>query len=105
MGHLRQIGNERTAGDIFAECDRNLRLRAGPVFTLQQFAHADGRWVLIGHFHADRGFAGNGREDPHRLRAHPEGDVFIEAGDFFNAHTRGWDHFVTGDDGTDVNLT
>ena len=105
MGHLRQIGNERTTGDIFAECDRNLRLRAGPVFTLQQFAHADRRRVLVGYFHADRGFAGDGREDPHRLRAHPEGDVLIEAGDFFDAHPGGWDHFVTGDDGTDVNLT
>jgi len=60
--------------------------------------------MLVGHFHTDRGLARDRGEDADRLRAHAERDVFIEAGDLLDTDAGRRRHFVTCDDGTDMDL-
>ena len=104
VGHLGEVGDQRLAGDVLAQRDRQLGLGAAPVLALEDLAHADGRGVLVGHLDADGGLAGDGGEDAYRLRAHAEGDVLVEAGDLFDAHAGGGHDLVAGDDGADVDF-
>ncbi len=53
----------------------NSALAPSPIFALENLAHAHRRGLLVGDFHADRGFAGNRGEDAHRLGAHAQRDV------------------------------
>ena len=104
MGHLGEVGDEWVTGDVFAEGDGEFGFGTDPVFAFEDFAHADGRGVLVGDFDADGGFAGDRGEDAHGLGAHAERDVFVEAGDFLNAYAGGGHDFVAGDDGADVDF-
>src|SRR5690606_24594583 len=104
VGHAGEVGNEGLAGDVFAEGDGDLGLGGDPVFGFEDFAHADGGGGAVGDLDADGGLAGDGGEDAHGLGAHAEGDVFVEAGDFLDAHAGGGGDFVAGDDGADVDL-
>jgi len=59
---------------------------------------------LVRHFYTDGGFAGDRSQNAHGLGAHAEGDVFVEAGDFFDTHASGRDDFVARDDRADVDF-
>src|SRR5690606_23764636 len=102
--HAREVGDQRLARDVFAERDRDLGASAAPVFGLEDVAHAHGRGNAVWNFHTDGGLARNRRENTNGLRAHAERDVFIEAGDFFDANPGRGHDLVAGDDGADVDF-
>jgi hypothetical protein len=104
VGHLGEVRDERLARDVAPERDRQLRLRRRPVLALEQLAHPDGRRVQVRDLHADRGLAGDGREDADGLRAHAERDVLVEAGDLLHAHAGRGHDLVAGDHGAHVDL-
>ena len=79
MGHLRQVRDERLAGNVLAERDRQLRPRRAPVLALDDFAQADRRGLLVRHLDADRRLARDRSEDAHGLRPHAQGDILVQA--------------------------
>ena len=78
--HRRQVGDDRIAGDVLAEDDRQLRdlvLEGGAADQLGQDHHLA---LGVGQLDADHAAAGNGR-DARRQRRHVAGDIVGELDD------------------------
>ena len=63
--HLREIGDDCFAVNIFAERERQFRFRAGlfPILRLQQLAQRHFHFARVRQLDADRVLAGNWREN------------------------------------------
>ena len=95
--HLREVGNDGAAVDVFAEGEGNLRLAVDPFVALEEFAEDDFDFFAVGDLDAHGVLAGNGCEDVDFLRARGAGDVFFEADDAIDAHAACGIDLETGD--------
>ena len=78
MRHAGEVGDDRLAGDVLAQRQRQARAAAGVDVGLQQLAQIDGGAALVGQLDADHVAAGDDG-DAHRQRAQRAGDVVGEA--------------------------
>ena len=79
--HLLQVGDDVLAADVLAERERQLEVRLRVLGRLQQFAQHDRGALVVRHFDADSGFAGNAI-DAHRFGFEREAEIVAEPGDF-----------------------
>ena len=89
VGHLRQIGDQRLAGNFLAESHGNIRLGVDPIFRLQDIADEDGLGFPVGHFNPDAAFTGYGGEDAHGECLEPKGDILVQREESFPPAHRG----------------
>ncbi len=97
MRHLREIGDDRFAVNIFAESDRQLRGGRVPIFRLQQLAQSHLHFAAVRQFDADGVLAGDGRENIDPFRACGTGEVAFQTNDLVHPHTFCGINFVAGD--------
>ncbi len=102
MRHGGKIGDDRFAGDILAQNDRQAALGIGKIGAGGQFLQHDHLAVGIGQFDAHHGLARNGR-DARADRAHIAGDIFGQADDAAGLDAGRRFQFVHGDDRAGAN--
>ena len=79
-----EVGADRLAGDVLAEPDRQRRPASGRV--LEDVAELHDPPARVGHLDADRGLAGDRREDADVGRGQRVGEVVLELGDLAHLH-------------------
>lgn len=104
VGHFSEVVDEGFAGDFFTEDDGDFGVGLGPGGGFYDIAEADGSGLGVRDFDADGAFSWDGGEDADGVGFEGEGDIFIEASDFFYAYACGGDDFVAGDDGAGVDF-
>ncbi len=97
VGHFREVGDQRLAGNILSEGDRNFRLVVDPVLRLEDIADKDRLRILVGHLHTDAALSGNGGQDAHRQGLEVEGDVLVQVLDPLDADAGCRIHIVARD--------
>ena len=99
MRHLRQVSNDCFTVNIFAERERNFRVRFCffPTGRLQHFAQFHGDFAGIRQLDADRVFTGNRRENIDPLGACRASEVSLQAHNLVHTHALCRIHFVARD--------
>ena len=89
---LREIGDDRVAGDVLAHRDRQLRRRVLVRARLENFRQADHLALRVRQFEAHAGLAGNRLDDADRREAEAARQVLHQPDDLAAAHAeRGFD--------------
>ena len=94
--HLRQIGGANAADQVLAERKRQLRRRMRELRRFDHLAQRDRFAVRVGHFDADRRFAGNAL-DQDRFGAQRQAQIVGQPGDAAVLDARFGLEFVGGD--------
>ena len=99
MRHLRQVGDDRLAVNVFAECEGNsaLRFRFFPICRFQQLAQCHRDFARVRELDADGVLAGDRREDVDSLGAGRARQIALEADDLVHSHAFGRINFVARD--------
>ena len=95
MGHLREVRADRAAGHVLAQPHGQRRPVGGLV--AHHVAELDDLAVLVGHLDADRGLAGDRRQDADVGGGQRVGEVVLEVGDLAHLHAGRQAHLVAGD--------
>ena len=98
MRQRREVDDQRVAGDVFAEEDRNLHLLGSAVGFFDHFAEADELAVFVGHFDADGVLAGDRGDDADARHAEGDRQVVGQARDLRQPQAGFELDFVLGDD-------
>ena len=104
MRQRGQVDDQRVAGHVFAEVDRDLHPLGSAVGLLDHFAEADELAVLVGHFDADGVLAGDRRDDADARHAEGDRQVVGQAGDLRQPQAGFQLDFVLGDDRAGLDL-
>ena len=88
-GILARLAHEEVALDVLAQPDHHRVLLGAGGAAAQHVAEAHHLPVGVGHLDADRGLAGDRREDPHVVGGHRVGDVLGELGDLLDLDAPG----------------
>ena len=99
MRHLRQIGDDCFAVNVFAERQRNSapRFRFLPIGRFEQLAQCDGDFARVGELDANRVFPRDGRENVNPLCARGSRQIALETHDLVHPNTFGRVNFVARD--------
>src|SRR5262245_13486430 len=105
--HLRQIGDDSLAVNIFAERERNscVLLRRLPIVRLEELAQFHRHLSGVSKFNPNGVFAGNRRENVDSLSARSSCKVALETHDLVHAHAFSRVNFVPRDGGTLCDVT
>ena len=97
MRHLREVGDDRFAVNVFAERERNSALcfRFFPIGRFKQLAQRHRDFARVCQLDTDRVFPGDGRENVNPLRSGGAREVALETHDFVHSHAFGRINFVT----------
>ena len=90
VGHLSQIGDDRMPIDIFAQGQRNPRLRVLPLRGFQKIPHYYLGLDCIGNLDTHRGFTRNRSQDVQPFGLHCRGDVVGQACNLLQFHPGRW---------------
>ena len=94
---LRKVRHDITALDVLADTDDQGMLVAQGRTRTQNITEGDILTISVRDFNADRGLAGNRREDAHIRGSHGIGDVLRQVRELVDLHSRSEDDLVTGD--------
>ena len=86
--HLCEIGDDRTALEILAECDWERSANVLELARLDQLAERDDLRGWIRNFDSNRSPSGNRRNDANALCAHRQGEIVGQIRDLTNFDTR-----------------
>jgi hypothetical protein len=81
----REVDDHRVAGHVLAKEHGDFHPLGFAVRLLDHFADPHELAVFVGHFDADRVFAGDRRDNAHARHAERDGQVFGQAGDLRQA--------------------
>ena len=95
--HLGQVGDDRLAVDVLAECERNLGLGFFPLGRVDDVAEEHLGLDAVRHLDADGAAAGDGGEDVDVLGLDGGGDVVGQGGDALEPDAGRGVQLVAGD--------